>query len=76
MLHSLHWKIGALGHSLPQTHSDLKGGLPYLTKRKVRHLFDEAGKISITCSQSLFLSKDKTSLEQQGSTNINFYSYI
>ena len=50
-------EIGALGHSLPQTHSDLKGGLPCLTKRKIRHLFDVAGIISITCPQSLFRAR-------------------
>ena len=50
-------EISALGHSLTQTHSDLKGGLPCLTKSKNRHLFDEAGKISITCSQSLFRAR-------------------
>ena len=50
-------EIGALGHSLPQTHSDLKGRLPCHTKRKIRHLFDEAGKISITCSQFLFQAR-------------------
>ena len=50
-------EIGALGHSLPQTLSDLKGGLPCLTKSKIRHLFDGAGKISITCSQLLFQAR-------------------
>ena len=47
-------EIGALGHSLPLTHSDLKGSLSCLIKSKIRHFFDEAGKISITCSQSHF----------------------
>ena len=47
-------EVGALGHSLPQTHSDLKHVLPCFTKRQMRHLFDDAGKISITCSHAIF----------------------
>ena len=46
-------KIGALGHSLPQTHSDLKGGLSCLTKRKIRHLFDEQAKLY--CSRAVII---------------------
>ena len=69
-------EISSLGHSLPQAHSNLKSGLPCLTKGKIRHLFDEAGKISITCSKSLFLARTELALEQQSSTNINFIHIV
>ena len=49
-------EIGALGHSLPQTHSDLKSGLHCLTK-KILHMCDQTGKLFITCSQSIFQAK-------------------
>ena len=44
-------EISALGHSLTQTHSDLRRLLPCLTPRMTRPLFDDASKISINCSK-------------------------
>lgn len=50
-------EVGALGHSLPQTHSDLRHVFSTLNKNKIRHLFDEAGKIAITCSHTIFRAR-------------------
>ena len=52
-------EVGALSHSLPQTHSNLKRHVPCLEKAKIRHLFDQAGKISITCSHAIFRARSE-----------------
>ena len=68
-------EIGALGHSLPQAHSDIKHLVPYLEKKRARQLFDDAGRISITCSHALFRARseltwnDNRSLQILATTN-------
>ena len=52
-------EVGALGHSLPQTHSDLRHVLPCFTNSQMRHLFDDAGKVSITCSHAIFRARSE-----------------
>ena len=52
-------EVGALGHSLPQAHSDIKHLVPYLEKKRARQLFDDAGRISITCSHALFRARSE-----------------
>ena len=52
-------EVGALGHSLPQTHSDLRQVLPALSKTSIRRLFDEAGKIAITCSHTILQARSE-----------------
>ena len=47
-------EVGALGHSLPRTHAELRRLLPCVEKRKIRQLFDKAGRISITCFHAIF----------------------
>ena len=59
-------EVGTLGHSPPQTHSDLKRILPRVSKSKIRHLFDEAGKISITCSHTIFRARTELDWNTNG----------
>ena len=53
-------EVGALGHSLLQTHSEFRCVFPTLSKKTVRQLFDEAGKIAITCSYIIFRARSET----------------
>ena len=52
-------EVGALGHSLPRTHAELRRLLPCVEKRKIRQLFDKAGRISITCSHAIFRGRSE-----------------
>ena len=53
-------EVGALGHSLQQTHSEFRCVFPTLSKKTVRQLFDEAGKIVIICSYIIFRARSET----------------
>ena len=52
-------EIGALGHTLTQTLSDLKRTIPGLSSRECRQIFDDAGKMAITCSHAIFNARNE-----------------
>ena len=49
-------KIGALGHSLTTTHQSLQNLLPTISRRATRAMFDDAAKIAIAASHTIFLT--------------------
>ena len=62
-------EVGALGHSLPWTHAELRRLLPCVEKRKIRQLFDKAGRISITCSHAIFRGRSELNWNEKKNTS-------
>ena len=50
-------EIGALDHSLTTTHQSLQNLLPTLSRRATRAMFDDAAKITIGASHTIFLAR-------------------
>ena len=53
-------ETGALGHSLTSTHRSLQKSLPTLSRQAIRAMFNDAAKIAIATSHTIFLAKKST----------------
>ena len=62
-------EVGALGHSLPRSHAELRRLPPCVEKSKISQLFDKAGRISITCSHAIFRGRSELNWNEKKNTS-------